>query len=86
MPWTLLTLRHVWIALRENKPTSKKNGVTRSKHLLEIIHTGICCPDMDRSYPIYFITFIDDYSRYMYFYMLCSKDEALETFKVFKSK
>ena len=77
MPWTLLTLRHVWIVLRESKPT-------RSKDLLEIIHTNICYPDMDRSDPKYFITFIDDYSRYMYLYMLCSKNEALETFKVFK--
>ena len=34
----------------------------------------------------YFITFIDDYSSYMYLYMLCSKDEALEAFKVFKAE
>ena len=51
--------------------------------MLEIIHTYICCPDMDGGDPKYFITFIDDYSRYMYFYMLHSKDEVLETFKVF---
>ncbi|KAL4271284.1 hypothetical protein GQ457_13G018370 [Hibiscus cannabinus] len=31
-----------------------------------------------------FITFIDDYSRYMYLYMLHHKSEALEAFKVFK--
>ena len=39
---------------------------------------------MDGCDPKYFITFIDEYSRYMYLYMLHSKDEALETFKVFK--
>ena len=32
----------------------------------------------------YFITFIDGFSRYMYLYLLHSKDEALEAFKVFK--
>ena len=71
----------------KGKQTNKsKKGVTRSKHLLEIIHTNICCPDMDGSDSKYFITFIDDYSRYMYLYMLRSKDEELETFKVVKAK
>ena len=66
------------------KQTSKsKKGATRSKHLLEVIHTDICCPDMDGSDPRYFI---DDYSRYMYLYMLCLKDEALEAFQVFKAE
>ena len=54
--------------------------------MLEIIHIDIYCPNMDGSDPKYFITFIDDYSHYMYLYMLRSKDEALETFKVFKAK
>ena len=54
--------------------------------MLEIIHTGICSLDMDGSDPKYSITFIDDYSRYMYLYMLRSKDEALEAFKVFKAE
>ena len=71
----------------KGKQTNKsKKGATRSKHLLEIIHTDIYCPDMDDSDPRYFITFINDYSRYMYLYMLCSKDEALEAFKVFKAE
>ncbi|KAL4355016.1 hypothetical protein GQ457_06G004800 [Hibiscus cannabinus] len=34
----------------------------------------------------YFITFIDDYSRYMYLYMLYHKSEALEAFKIFKAE
>ena len=53
--------------------------------MLEIIHTDICCPDIDGSDSKYFITFIDDYSHYMYIYMLHSNDEALEAFKVFKA-
>ena len=52
--------------------------------MLEIIHTNICYPDVDGCDLKYFITFIDDYSRYMYLYMLRSKDEAPEAFKVFK--
>jgi len=34
----------------------------------------------------YFITFINDYSRYMYLYLLRSKDETLDVFNVFKAK
>ena len=34
----------------------------------------------------YFITFIDDYSRYMYVYFLHNKYEALDAFKVFKAE
>ena len=41
---------------------------------------------MDSSGPKYFITFIDDYSRYMYLYILHSKGEALDALKVFKVK
>ena len=70
--------------IKGNQTNKSKKGATRSKHLLEIIHTDICCPDMDDSDPRYFITFIDDYSRYMSLYMLCLKDAALEAFKVFK--
>ena len=71
----------------KGKQTNKsKKGATRSKHLLEIIHTNIYCLGMDGSDPKYFITFIDDYSHYMYLYMLRSKDEALEAFKVFNAE
>ena len=71
----------------KSKQTNKsKKGAKRSTNLLEIIHTNICRPDMDANSPKYFITFIDDYSRYMYLYLLRSKDEALDAFKVFKAE
>ena len=41
---------------------------------------------MDAHGPKYFISFIDDCSRYMYLYMLHNKDKALDAFKVFKAK
>jgi len=34
----------------------------------------------------YFITFIDDYSRYINVYLLRNKNEALDSFKVFKAE
>ena len=47
----------------KGKQTSKsKKSAKRSTNLLEIIHTDICCPDMDANSLKYFITFIDDCS------------------------
>ena len=54
--------------------------------MLDITHSDICCPDMDTHGLKYFISFIDDCSRYMYLYMLHNKNEALDSFKVFKAE
>ena len=46
----------------KGKQTKKsKKGAKRSSTILEIIHSDICCPDMDTFDQKYFITFIDDY-------------------------
>ena len=55
---------------------------------LDLIHTDIC--DM-KSIPSrggnkYFITFIDDCSRYCYVYLLSSKDKAVNAFKSYKAE
>ena len=52
-----------------------KKGVIRSTQLLEIIHTDICGPFDVSSFnkEKYFITFIDDFSRYGYIYLLHEK-------------
>jgi len=71
----------------KGKQTNKsKKGATRSSDILEIIHTDICSPDLDSHSHKYFISFIDDYSRYMYLYMLHNKNEALDAFKIFKAE
>ena len=79
----------------KGKQTNKsKKNATRSSHILEIIDTDICCLDLDMNGYKYFITFIDDYSLYMYVYLLHNmyvyllhnKYEALDSFKVFKAK
>ena len=71
----------------KGKQTNKsKKGANRSSDILEIIHTDICYPEMDAHGQKYFITFIDDYSRYMYIYLLHNKNEALDAFKVFKAE
>ncbi|RVX10206.1 Retrovirus-related Pol polyprotein from transposon TNT 1-94 [Vitis vinifera] len=69
------------------KQTNKsKRGATRSSAILEIIHIDICSLDMDSHGQKYFISFIDDFSRYMYLYILHNKNEVLEAYKVFKAE
>ena len=62
-----------------------KKGATKSNELLEIIHTDICGP---LSVPCftrekYFITFIDDLSRYGYVYLMHEKSQAIDIFEMF---
>ena len=78
---------HTCVDYIKGKQTNKsKKGAKRSTNILEIIHSDICCSDMDAYGPKYFISFIDDYSRYMYIYLLHNKNEALGVFKVFKAE
>ena len=52
---------------------------------LDLIHTDVCGPMSihARGGFIYFITFIDDYSRYGYLYMMRYKYEAFEKCREF---
>ena len=56
--------------------------------LLEIIHTEVCNPmnvEARGGYH-YFLTFIDDLSRYGYIYLMKHKSETFEKFKEFQSE
>ena len=69
---------------KHTKHTLKK-AATRSSQLLEIIHTDICGPFDVPSLggERYFITFIDDFSRYGYIYLLHEKSQSVDTLEVF---
>jgi hypothetical protein len=62
------------------KPFSSANR--SSSNLLELIDFDIC----DLSGKRYFITFIDDLSKYAYIYLIRTKDEALDMFKIYKAE
>jgi len=65
----------------KGKQTNKsKKSAKRSTKILEIIHKDIYSLDMDSCGQKYFISFIDDYSRYMYLYLIYNKYEALDAF------
>ena len=62
------------------------NLVERNSEPLDLIHTDICDMKLIPSHggKKYFITFIDDCTRYCYVYLLNSKDEAIDAFKQYK--
>ena len=64
---------------------SVKKPATRSTQLLELIHTDICGPFDAPSWSgeKYFITFIYDYSRYGYTYLLHEKSQSVNILEVF---
>ena len=63
-------------------------SVEKSTEPLDLIHSDVC--DMKsiqtRGGKKYFITFIDDCTRYCYVYLLRSKDEAIEAFMQYKNE
>ncbi|KAH9714963.1 Integrase catalytic domain-containing protein [Citrus sinensis] len=66
---------------------TRKERTQRSQQVLELVHTDICGPFT----PIaivgykYFITFIDDFSRYGHVELLAEKSESLYVFQAFKA-
>jgi hypothetical protein len=64
------------------------SGVSyKAKYPLEIVHTYLCGPMQTPSLTcfVYFMTFIDDFSRKTWLYLLKHKYEAFDVFKKFKS-
>ena len=60
----------------------------QATNLLEIIHTDVCGPMSveARGGYRYFLTFIDDLSRYGYIYFMKQKSETFEKYKEFQSE
>ena len=61
---------------------------SRAEKLLELVHTDVCGPmniEARGGYE-YYITFIDDYSRYGYVYLMTRKSEAFDKFKEFRAE
>ena len=66
---------------------TKKQSARRTSDILEIMHTDISGPyDMCLNVQRYFITFINDYSQYMYLFLLYDKCETLDAFKIYKAE
>jgi hypothetical protein len=60
----------------------------RASDLLGLVHTDVCGPmsSVVRGCFQYFITFIDDFSRYGYIYLMRHKSESFEKCKEFQNE
>lgn len=60
----------------------------RVKGLLQLVHSNVCGPMNVKAWGAYeyYVTFIDDYSRYGYVYLMHCKSETFDKFKVFGAK
>nr|CAN66083.1 hypothetical protein VITISV_028833 [Vitis vinifera] len=74
--------------IKGKQTKTKKLGANRATDVLELIHTDICGPYPTASWngQQYFITFIDDYSRYGYLFLIHEKSQSLDVFKTFKAE
>ena len=65
-----------------------KEKIDRCGSTLDLIHTDICGPLTPTALGgyKYFITFIDDFSRYGYAELIHEKFDSLNVFKAFKAK
>jgi len=63
-------------------------SIQRSSNIPDLVYSDIC--EMNGQLTMggktYFITFMDDYSRFCYVYLLSSKDEALDMCKTYKNE
>ena len=58
---------------------------TKCQAALDLIHTDVCGPFSPCfTSQKYFVTFIDDYSRFMYLYLIHEKSEVPQAFMDFK--
>ncbi|KAK9151758.1 hypothetical protein Syun_010067 [Stephania yunnanensis] len=64
------------------------NSSSRCKHVLDLIHTDVWGPSPVTSHDgfNYYIVFVDDWSRFTWIFPLKNKSDALQAFKVFKSR
>jgi hypothetical protein len=72
----------------QSKQPHKPHKATEARNLatLDLIHFDLCEMNqiLTKGGQRYFITFIDDSTRFCYVYLLKSKDEALHYFKTYK--
>lgn len=76
------------VCVQAKQPKRPFHSVTRNTSILDLVHTDTCEFNgmLTKDKKKYFITFIDDSSKYCYVYLLKSKDEALSKFLIFKNE
>jgi hypothetical protein len=78
---------HVCVEAKQPRKPHKA-VVARELAPLELIHSDICEMNgiLIKGGKRYFITFIDDCTRFCYVYLMRTKDKALYYFKIYKAE
>ena len=80
---TLNTCTHCFVG-KHARVSFHNSGPHRRSHVLDLVHTDVCTMDAKTlGGASYFVTFIDDYSRKVWAFVLKSKDQVLGIFKHF---
>ena len=73
--------------IKSKTTNTYRKHATKYQDTLDLIHTDVCGPFSPCFIgQKYFITFINDYSRYMYLYIIYKKSEIPQAFENFKLK
>ena len=75
------------IQSKQTRKSLPKAATFRASHTLELVHSDVCGPFLPSlGGGLYFITFIDDFSRYGRVFILKSKADALQAFKRYRAE
>jgi hypothetical protein len=76
------------VQAKQHRKPFKSLEEKRNMTPLDVLHSDLCEMNglLPRGGKRYFMTFIDDTSRFCYIYLLKSKDEALHFFKIYKAE
>lgn len=79
----LKTQCEVCLEAKSTRVPFPKKSETKSKEILDLVHTDVCGPMQTESmgHKKYFLTIIDDFSKYTVVYFLRHKSEASEKIK-----
>ena len=71
----------------KNTKKTFPSSESKAKGILEIIHSDVCGPLSSSSLSgyVYYVSFIDDFSRKTWVYFMENKDEVFSKFKEFKA-
>ena len=75
------------LAGKQHRVAFHSRPPSRRKYPLDLVHTDVCSMDAkSHSGALYFVSFIDDYSRKVWVTVLKTKDQVLSAFKEFQAR
>ncbi|CAJ2647569.1 unnamed protein product [Trifolium pratense] len=74
------------IQSKQHRHSFSKDALSKTKSVLEVVYSDVCGPMQVDSIGgnKYFVSFIDDFSRKMWTYLISKKSDVLDVFKKFK--